>query len=84
MIVVRLPAILRRPETPIEFRVDAPVETIDELVAALDRLYPGLAMDLDDSIYNFAINDAIVLHQARRQPLHDGDVVEVIPAIAGG
>ena len=84
MITVRLPAILRPPEMPLELRVDAPVDTIEDLVGELDRQYPGLATALEDTIYNFAVNDALILHHARQHELRSGDRVEVIPMIAGG
>jgi molybdopterin converting factor small subunit len=84
MIVVRLPAMLRQPEMPPELHVDAPVSTIDELVGVLDARYPGLARELDDSIFNFAVNDALVVHHARQHVLHPGDAVEIIPTISGG
>ena len=84
MITVRLPSILRAPGVPEELAIDSDVATIADLVHALDRLHPGLAVAIDDALYNFAVNDAIVLHRARETPLHDGDVVEVVPMIAGG
>lgn len=84
MITVRLPAILRQPDMPLELHIEASVLTIEELIGALDARYPGLARELDDAIYNFAVNDALVLHGARRHPLHPGDQVEVIPTISGG
>lgn len=84
MITVRLPAILRPPEMPLELRLRESVLTIEELVNELDRRYPGLALALDDAMYNFAVNETLVLHKARQHPLNDGDVVEVIPTISGG
>ncbi len=84
MIVVRLPAMLRRPGRPAEVKVDAPVATIDALVRELDARYPGLARELDDSIFNFAVNDALALQRARQTILRAGDVVEIIPMISRG
>jgi len=84
MIVVRLPAMLRRPGMPADVNVAAPVATIAGLVQELDRRYPGLAAELDDSIINFAVNDALILERARQHPLRAGDVVEIIPMISGG
>ena len=66
------------------FEVDEPVATIAELVEAIDRRVPGFREQLDDSVFNFAVNDEMLLHHARERALHDGDVVEVIPAISGG
>jgi molybdopterin converting factor small subunit len=66
------------------FEVGEPVATIAELVEAIDRRVPGFREQLDDSVFNFAVNDEMLLHHARERALHDGDVVEVIPAISGG
>ena len=60
------------------------VRTVDELASALRDARPDLAPRLDDSIFNFAINDEMLIHYAGRHPVHDGDVVEIVPAISGG
>jgi molybdopterin converting factor small subunit len=39
---------------------------------------------LDDSVFNFAVNDELILHHARNRALADGDRVEIIPTISGG
>lgn len=67
-----------------EVRVDEPVATAGELLAALERLVPGLGALLDDPVYNLAVNDDMLLHGVRAHPIRDGDVVEIIPTIAGG
>ena len=61
-----------------------PAENIRQLVDALQRLRPDLAAHLHDSLYNFAVNDTLILHGADAHPLADGDIVEIIPTIAGG
>ena len=81
-ISVRLPAMLRRGfET---LTITEPVRTIAQLVAALDHAQPGLAARLDDTIFNFAVNDEMLLHGVHQHPVKDGDVVEIVPAISGG
>jgi molybdopterin converting factor small subunit len=60
------------------------VSNIGQLIQALDRLAPGMAKELDDPLYNIAINEEILLHGVDARPVKDGDVVEVIPSIAGG
>jgi molybdopterin converting factor small subunit len=60
------------------------VYTVGQLIQALDRLVPGLARELDDPLYNIAINDEILLHAVDARAVKDGDVVEVIPSMAGG
>ena len=77
---VRLPPMLGS-ETIV---VTEPVETIADLVSALVRHRPALAARLEDPIFNFAVNDEMLLHGVREHPVRDGDVVEIVPAISGG
>ena len=58
--------------------------TVADLVDALDVRIPGFKDQLDDSVFNFAVNDELLLHRARDRHLADGDVVEIIPTISGG
>lgn len=83
MITVRLPSTLRlsADDTLI---VTEPVATIAELIDVLDRRIPGFRDQLDDSVFNFAVNDEMVLYHARDRALKPGDRVEVVPAISGG
>ena len=67
-----------------ELVLTEPLADIAALVAALDRRIPGLSRDLDDPIFNVAINDEMLLHGADAHALQDGDVVEFVPTIAGG
>ena len=60
------------------------VSNIGQLIQALERLAPGMAKELDDPLYNIAINQEILLHSVDSRPVKDGDIVEVIPSIAGG
>lgn len=83
MIIVRLPATLRvGPEAVLTFT--GTLATIADLVDALDVRIPGFKEQLDDSVFNFAVNDELLLHRARDRRLADGDVVEIIPTISGG
>ena len=84
MITVRLPSMLRGEDGAAELFVDEGLANIGQLVAALDRLRPGLGERLRDNFYNFAVNDALILHRADDYPLTHGDTVEVIPTVAGG
>lgn len=83
MIIVVLPATLRVSDSD-RIEVDEPVATVGELVDAIERRMPGFRDQLDDGVFNFAVNDEMLLHRARERALHDGDIVEVIPAISGG
>ena len=60
------------------------VSNIGQLIQALDRIAPGMARELDDPLYNIAINQEIMLHSVDSRPVNDGDVVEIIPSLAGG
>jgi molybdopterin converting factor small subunit len=64
--------------------VREPVSNIGQLVQALDRIAPGMARELDDPLYNFAINQEIFLHSVDSRPVNDGDVVEIVPTLSGG
>lgn len=83
MIVVLLPSTLRVNDSN-RIEVHDAVATIAELVDAIDRRIPGFRDQLDDSVFNFAVNDEMLLIHARQRALRDGDVVEVIPTISGG
>jgi molybdopterin converting factor small subunit len=83
MITVRLPATLRvGPSDVLTF--EGPLATVAELIDALDVRIPGFKDQMDDSVFNFAVNDEMLLHHARERTLTDGDVVEIIPTISGG
>jgi molybdopterin converting factor small subunit len=83
VITLRLPSALRG-SAGAEIHVHEPIATIGQLVAALERVRPELRDTLRDSLYNFAVNDTLILHGADAHPLADGDIVELIPTIAGG
>ena len=83
MVKVRLPATLRvGPSDVLTF--DGPITTIAALVDALDARIPGFKAQLDDSVFNFAVNDEMLLHHALERRLADGDIIEIIPTISGG
>lgn len=83
MITVLLPSTLRVNDAN-RLEIHDAVTTVAELVDALDRRIPGFSEQLDDSVFNFAVNDEMLLYHARERALKDGDVVEVIPTISGG
>jgi molybdopterin converting factor small subunit len=64
--------------------ITVPVSSMAELIAALERQAPRLVRQLDDSVFNFAVNDEMLLHGVQSHPLRDGDRVEIVPAISGG
>lgn len=83
MITVRLPSTLRVSASD-SLEIHEPLATIDDLIDVLDRRIPGFREQLNDSVFNFAVNDEMLLFRARDRALSDGDVVEVIPTISGG
>ena len=83
MIRVRLPSTLRiGPGDTLD--VTENVATIAQLIEVLDRRIPGFRDQLEDSVFNFAVNDEMLLYHARERPLADGDTVEIVPTISGG
>jgi molybdopterin converting factor small subunit len=80
VITVRLPPMLGGGTVTITNQVG----TVEELTRALRQARPDLASRLNDSIFNFAINDEMLIHDAGNQAVRDGDVVEIVPAISGG
>lgn len=83
MILVRLPSTIVTPPGDV-LEIHEPVADIAALIDVLDRRIPGFREQLDDSVFNFAVNDEMLLFRARGRELRDGDVVEVIPTISGG
>jgi molybdopterin converting factor small subunit len=83
VITVNFPAALHPVAGP-SLVVREAVSTVGQLIQALDRQVPGLARELDDPLYNIAINDEILLHAVDARSVKDGDIVEVIPSMAGG
>ena len=68
MITVRLPGTLRvGPSDTLTF--SEPLATVADLVEALDARIPGFKDQLDDSVFNFAVNDErlCLRHQRRFQ-----------------
>jgi molybdopterin converting factor small subunit len=82
-VIVNFPAALH-PLAGATLLVREPVANVGQLLQVLDRLVPGLAIELDDPLYNIAVNDELLLHGVDKRAVADGDVVEIIPTMAGG
>ena len=87
---VRIPTILRKFSGG-EKRVTAEGDTVRSLFADLDARYPGISgqlLDEDGSLHRFVnvyVNDEdIRFLGALDAQLGDGDVVAILPAVAGG
>lgn len=71
-----------------ESQVEASGETLAELLADLDRRYPGLKFRIVDeqdkmrAHMRFFVNGVQVFDLAR--PLRDGDEVQIVQALSGG
>jgi molybdopterin converting factor small subunit len=83
VITVRLPSMLRPDDGRAEL-VTPFVPDVASLIAALAERLPGLREQMDDALFNVAINDELILHNVRAHPLQDGDTVELVPTISGG
>lgn len=83
MLTVRLPSTLRVTASD-TLEIHESVSTIADLIEVLDRRIPGFRDQLDDSVFNFAVNDEMLLYRARDRALRAGDVVEIVPTISGG
>ena len=82
-ITVNFPAVLHQVAGQ-SIVVRESVATVGQLLQALERLKPGINRELDDPLYNIAVNDEILLHAVDSREVRDGDVVEIIPSMAGG
>ena len=83
-ITVYLPSTLRPHASGAEaLTITQPIHTIAELVIALERRVPRLAAELEDSMFNFAVNDELLLHGVLQHQVKDGDRVEIVAAMSG-
>jgi molybdopterin synthase sulfur carrier subunit len=71
--------------------LNASGSTVNELLADLDRQYPGFSNEIRDAsgqvhrFVNIYVNDEDVRFLNRLDtPVKDGDVVSILPAMAGG
>lgn len=90
MITVRVPTALRK-LTQNQEEVTVQAATVRELIDQLEVNYPGMRERLCDEkgqlrrFVNLFVRDEDVRFQKNLDtPVHDGDEVSIIPAIAGG
>ena len=57
--------------------------TVADLIDVLEQQLPGFRTQFDDAMINIAVNNEMLLHRAGDRTLTDGDIVEIVPAIAG-
>ncbi len=89
-VTVRIPTALRR-ITQGQGEVQIEASTISELIDKLEQEFPGIKERLVDEsgeirkFVNFFVNDEdIRFLEGKDTKLKEGDVVSIIPAIAGG
>ncbi|HLB61179.1 MAG TPA: ubiquitin-like small modifier protein 1 [Actinomycetota bacterium] len=90
MVRVKLPTILRK-HTGGEPAVDAEGATLRELLENLEARYPGLTKNVlanDGGLHRFVnvyVNDEDVRYLGSLETaMREGDVVSILPAVAGG
>ena len=89
-VIVRIPTPLRS-ITKGNAEVPAKGETVDDVMQDLERQFPGLRERLVDEkgelrrFINLYVNEEDVRFlDGRTTTLKDGDIVSIVPAIAGG
>ena len=89
-VTVRIPTPLRS-VTKGNAEVQAKGDTVDDVVADLERQFPGLRERLVDAsgglrrFINVYVNgEDVRFMDAGKTALNDGDEVSIVPAIAGG
>jgi sulfur-carrier protein len=88
-VTVKLPTILRK-HTGGEARVAADGATLTEVLKDLESRYPGITKNVvsDDGLQRFInvyVNDEDVRYLGSLETtIADGDVVSILPAVAGG
>jgi molybdopterin synthase sulfur carrier subunit len=86
---VRIPTPLQR-LTQGKEEVEAAPGTVIEVIADLDRRFPGIGERISEGgkirrFVNIYVNEEdIRFLQAENTPVKDGDEVSIVPAIAGG
>lgn len=87
---VRIPTVLRN-LTDEKDRVDIEAQTIDDLIEKLNAAYPGIKERLCDEngklrrfVNIFVGDEDIRFLDGQSTELKDGEVVDIVPAIAGG
>ena len=89
-VTIKLPTILRK-FAGNEARVSAEGATLAEVLKDLESRYPGITKNViadDGGLHRFInvyVNDEDVRYLgALETPVADGDVVSILPAVAGG
>jgi molybdopterin synthase sulfur carrier subunit len=89
-VTVRIPSVLRN-LTAGQENLSLTAGTIDELLAAIEAAHPGVKARLCDEqgklrrfVNVFVGEEDIRFLDGQKTALKDGDLVDIVPAIAGG
>ena len=89
VVEVRVPSMLQK-FTEGEKVVEVACGTVGEMLSTLEETYPGIGEQLLEDgqlrrFVNLFLNDEDVrFMQEMETPLQDGDVIAILPALAGG
>lgn len=89
-VTVRIPSVLRN-LTGGKESIDVAATTVDQALAALDAAHPGIKGRLCDDagklrrfVNVFVADEDIRFLEGQSTPVKDGDLIDIVPAIAGG
>ena len=89
-ITVRIPSVLRNLTAGKE-NIDVVATTVDEALAAVEAAHPGIKARLCDDagklrrfVNVFVGEEDIRFLEGQKTAIKDGDMIDIVPAIAGG
>ena len=82
--VLKVPQQLRNGLEDDGLVVSRPAKTGGEVLESAAAKVPGLREALRDGMWNVAVNGSMLLKGADAEPVKDGDVLELVGALAGG
>jgi len=89
-VTVRIPSVLRNLTAGKE-SIEVTAATVDQALAALDAAHPGIKGRLCDDagklrrfVNVFVADEDIRFLEGQATPVKDGDLIDIVPAIAGG
>ena len=83
-VTVKVPQQLREGLDDEGVVVSQPARTVGEVLDRVVERVPSLGGALKDGMWNVAVNGSMLLKGAEKEPVKDGDVLELVGALAGG